>query len=147
MFQQLVHYLYIHVIGTCHATQITTRDSAREVNLIDIHPPILDHYVGKLIVLKYAYPREVEENPDYHSAVTAHFLSDPPKQSKRPARRCQSDSEMVSSSSGEHSLSSSVEEPPTHKETPSIHSMSVSQRVTRCQLLVLSLSLSLSSPV
>ena len=82
---------------------------------------------GKLIVLKYPYPREVEENPDYHSSVTAHFLSNPPKPPKKLGGRCQSESEVLSNSSGEHSLSSSVEEPPSaRKDTPTIHSVSVS---------------------
>jgi hypothetical protein len=90
--------------------------------------PLLGDEGGKLIVLKYAYPREVEENPDYHSSVTAHFLSDPPKQPKKLGLGCQSDSEVLSNSSGENTpLSSSVEEPPTHK-TASIHSVSLASK-------------------
>ncbi|CAI8043468.1 Dual adapter for phosphotyrosine and 3-phosphotyrosine and 3-phosphoinositide [Geodia barretti] len=92
--------------------------------------PLLGDEGGKLIVLKYPYPREVEENPDYHSSVTAHFLSDPPKHPKKlePGRRCQSDSEVLSNSSGENTpLSSSVEEPPTQKTT-SIHSVSLASK-------------------
>ena len=85
---------------------------------------------GKLIVLKYPYPREVEENPDYHSSVIAHFLSDPPKEPRKPpARRTQSDSEILSDCAPheESNLCSSVEETPNHKETPSIHNVSVSR--------------------
>jgi hypothetical protein len=91
--------------------------------------PLLGDEGGKLIVLKYPYPREVEENPDYHSPVTAHFLADPPRDQRRHVKRCQSDSDLLSnhSSSGEPSLSSSLEDPAVPKETPlSIHSVSVS---------------------
>lgn len=89
--------------------------------------PLLGDEGGKLIVLKYPYPREVEENPDYHSAVTAHFLSNPPKPPNKRLPSLTSDPERLSNSSGEHSLCSSAEET-TSKDVPSIHSVSLASK-------------------
>ena len=115
---------------------------------IDSSPPLLV-FVGTLIVLKYPYPREIEENPDYHSSVTTHFLANPPKENRQHVRRCQSDSELLSSSSGEHSACSSVEDSSSAATTwdvPSIHSISVSQHdIIRLSMSVSSFIIQLAS--
>lgn len=78
-------------------------------------------------MLKYAYPRDVEENPDYHSSVTTHFLSNPPKEkiiSPRMIQRSHSESELISSP-GNHSQSSADSSDAGTEDGTSVHSLSV----------------------
>ena len=86
-------------------------------------------HAGRLIVLKYPYPREVEENPDYHSSFTAHFLANPPRDKRKGVggmRKYQSESDMLSCSPADLSSPMSAEKSAAlTKDTTSIHSLSV----------------------
>lgn len=90
-------------------------------------------------MLKYAYPREVEENPDYHSSVTAHFLSEPnaSKEHKKRTRRCQSDSDVLSSSSSSSNSSSIDDIISPAKDIKSIHSVSVGHHLTYLYIMMI----------
>jgi hypothetical protein len=90
--------------------------------------PLLGDEGGRLIVLKYPYPREVEENPDYHSSFTAHFLADPPKDKRKRMRRYQSESDVLSSSPANHSSLSTGKSATVPTDTTSIHSLSLASK-------------------